>query len=89
MVARDWRENMNIEVTRDDVRDFVESTSTHVPGVLVDAVVSELEAQLHLVGSHPESTVLTAATVPQWIAIRVNDELGQDKYDEILRNNVA
>jgi hypothetical protein len=78
-----------IEVTRGDVADFVESTSTHVPGVLVDAVVNELEALLHLVGSHTESTVLTAATVQQWIAIRVNDELGQDKYDEILRNNAA
>ena len=77
------------KVTRADVWDFVENTSTHVPGVLVDAVVSELNSRLHLVGDHPESTVLTAATVPQWIAMRVGDDLGEAEYDRILRANVG
>jgi hypothetical protein len=80
---------METQVTRSDVRDFVENTSTHVPRVLVDAVVSELEARLQLSGNHPTTTVLTAATVPQWIALRVEDELGQAQYDAILRENIG
>ena len=78
-----------VNVTLADVMYFVESTSTHVPGVLVDAVVSELNARLDLVGYHPETTVLNASTVPQWIAMRVEDELGEDEYDRILRANVG
>lgn len=80
--------NTKVVVPRGDLRDFVENTSAHIPRVSVDAVVNELDARLGLVGDHPMSTVLTAATVPQWIAIRVRDELGQAKYDEILRANV-
>lgn len=80
---------MNIAVTRADVRDFVESTSSHVTGVLVDAVVAELNSRLHLVGDHLETTALNASTVPQWIAMRVRDELGDDEYDKILRGNVG
>jgi hypothetical protein len=75
-------------VAIDDVRAFVGSTSTRVPGVMVDAVVSELNARLDLVGYHPETTVLNASTVPKWIAMRVS-ELGAGEYDKILRANVG
>jgi hypothetical protein len=78
-----------VRVTFGDVRDFVESNSSHVPGALVDAVASELNARLGLVGDHPTTTVLNAATVPQWIAIRVENDLGQDLYDKILRENAV
>lgn len=83
------KKNMNIAVPRTDVRDFVESTSAHVPGVLVDAVVAELDARLGLVGDHPETTALNAPTVQQWIEMRVKDELGEDGYDKVLRANVG
>ena len=75
-------------VALDDVIDFVESTSTRMPGVLVDAVVSELNARLDLVGYHPEATISNASTVPQWIAMRVS-ELGEGEYDNILQANVG
>jgi hypothetical protein len=71
-----------------DVTDFVQNTSTRVPGVRVDAVASELNARLDLVGYHPETTVLNASTVPQWIAMRVS-ELGEGEYDKILQANVG
>ena len=77
---------MNVAVTRADVREFVENTST---GVLVDSVVSELEARLHLVGDHPATTVLTASTVQPWSAIRVQEDLGDDEYGKILRANAG
>lgn len=76
-------------MTRADVRDFVEKTSNHVPGVLVDAVVSELHSKLHLLGDHPKTTVLTVATMPQWIAIRIRDGLGEAEYGRILQANVG
>jgi hypothetical protein len=53
--------------------------------VLVDAVVSELNAKLHLVGEHPVTTALDPSTVQPWIALRIRDDLGVDEYGEILR----
>jgi hypothetical protein len=81
--------NEYVNLTLADVMNFVESTSTRVPGLLVDAVVSELNARLDLVGYHAETALLNASTVPQWIAMRVKDELGEDEYDRILRANVG
>jgi len=80
---------MSVTVTQADVRDFVEKSSADVGGVNVDAVVAELNARLELVGEHPESTVLTAATVQQWIALRVEQDLDEGEYERILRNNVT
>ena len=80
---------MKIPVTRADVRDFVKKTSGHVPGVLIEAVVSEQNSRLDLVGDHPETTALTAYTVQQWIEIRVFAGVGDDEYDRILRENVG
>jgi hypothetical protein len=75
-----------ITITFADVREFVESTAT---GVLVDAVVSVLNARLHLVGEHPVTTTLNASTIQAWIAMRVRDDLGVDAYDEILRDSAT
>ncbi len=75
---------MNIEITRADVRDFVEATAT---GVNVDVVVSELDARLHLVGEHPITTALNPTTIHPWIAMRVRDDLGVGAYQDILRKS--
>ncbi|WP_409429228.1 hypothetical protein [Mycobacterium sp. SMC-11] len=77
---------MKIEITRADVREFVEATAT---GVNIDAVVSELVARLPLVGEHPMTTALNPTTIQAWIAIRGRDDLGVDKYEEILRNSAC
>ena len=60
-----------VAVTRADVREFVENTSSG--DVVVDAVVAELDAKLQLVGDHTPTTVLTPSTIQQWIAIRVKE----------------
>ena len=72
---------MMITIPPGDVREFVENTAT---GVNVDAVVSELNARLHLVGEHPVTTALNASTIQVWIAMRVRDDLGVDAYGKIL-----
>lgn len=74
---------MNIEITRADVREFVEATAT---GVKVDAVVSELNACLHFVGEHTMTTALNPTTIQAWIAERVRDDLGVRAFEDILRN---
>jgi hypothetical protein len=77
-----------VNVTRGDLRDVVIVKSKHVPGVLVDAVVNEVNERLHLVGVHNATTALRADTVPQWINQEIDDEYGADGFEKVLKNNV-
>jgi len=77
-----------VRVTTADVRDAVERLAKEKgkTGVIVDAVVAELQARLDLVGEHPETTALNSSNVPAWIEKKIADRLG-DEFDKILDAN--
>ena len=77
-----------VRVTRADVADVVRERSAGVPGVEVDAVVSELVERLpDLVGEHTATTALGANTVPAWIGQQIDDEYTPSAFDAVLKAN--
>lgn len=56
-------------------------------GVAVDALVSEIDSELNLVGEHPATSNLNWSTVMVWIAQRIGEELGAAKFAESLEAN--
>ena len=80
---------MSVRVTTADVRDAVEKLVKEKgkTGVLIDAVVAELQARLNLAGEHPETTFLNSGTVQAWIASEIRNRLGDDEFDKILDAN--
>jgi hypothetical protein len=83
--------NLNkVIVTRGDVRDVIEKKSTHVPGVSLQAVASELNARFpNLVGEHNVTTALRSDTVAEWIEMIIDELIGAAAWDEILKANVT
>jgi hypothetical protein len=78
-----------VNVLRTDVADVIAELAAYFghQEVAVDAVVSEIDAALHLVGRHPLTTMLSPSTVRIWIAGRLAADFGRTKFEEILANN--
>jgi hypothetical protein len=80
---------MSVRVTPADVSDAVEElvAEKDKDGVLVDAVVAELQAKLNLAGEHRETIGLNSSTVSTWIRDQIATRLGDDEFDRILDAN--
>lgn len=78
-----------VNVTREDVRDVIVNKAKHTPGVLVDAVLNEVNEKLNLVGVYNATTALRADTVAHWINQKIDDEYGVNGFEHVLKNNVA
>jgi hypothetical protein len=76
-----------VTVTQADVRDVVVERSAHLPNVMVDAVVSELNEKLGLVGEHNMTTALRSDTVKPWIEMQIDGELGDAGFEDILQHS--
>jgi hypothetical protein len=79
-----------VTVVRADVRQVLATLAAFgFDGVAVDAVVSEIDSTLSLIGEHPVTTMLNWSTVMPWIAHQIGQELGATKFEEIFRANTA
>jgi hypothetical protein len=78
-----------VQVVRADVQQVVETLAAYFgfDDVAVDAVVSEIDSQLNLIGEHPATPMLNWSTFMPWIALQIGRELGAAKFDEILEAN--
>jgi hypothetical protein len=77
-----------IMVTRADVRDVVTHKARGVPSVIIDAVVTELDQQLDLVGEHNMTTALRPDTVEPWIEMQIDGALGDDGFNQIVQRRL-
>lgn len=55
------------------------------PNETVDAVVTELDKQLGLVGEHNMTTALRPDTVEPWIEMQIDGALGDDGFNQIVQ----
>jgi len=80
--------SLTVLITTADVRDAVESLAKEKgrTGVIVDAVVAELQARLNLVREHPATTALNWSNVLEGLKKEITDRLG-DQFDKILDAN--
>jgi hypothetical protein len=85
------RSRQTVTVVRADVRQVLTTLAAYFgfDGVAVDAVVSEIDSMLSLIGEHPVTTMLNWSTIMPWIAHQIGQELGATKFEEIFRANTA
>lgn len=77
-----------VTVTRADVRDVVTRKVEGAPGMIVDALVTELDEQLGLVGEHDMTTALRPDTVEPWIEMQIEGALGDDGFNQIVQRRL-
>lgn len=74
-----------VTVTRADVHDVVTQKVEGAPEVIVDALITELDEQLGLVGEHNMTTALRPDTVKPWIEMQIDGALGDDGLQQIVQ----